>query len=147
MSFDVATVFDAFKAAPRPLRSEITQHRCDECDRVCDDLSRFEVRDLPDQVVEYHHDSLPLLKAVALRYYLPRFIEYSCTHKDGSVGEYLLYHLQLVGDSSDEYWAERIAEFTASERGAVVLYLEHRRTWEYEDEAELQRAIAAWTGA
>ena len=70
---------------------------------------------------------LPLLGAKALRYYLPRFIEFSLTHANTSGAyDYLRIHLCNVG-SSEAWWLERLAVFTPPEKQAVAAYLETGR--------------------
>jgi len=70
VQFQAELVYEAFHAAPRPAKHEITSHRCGECDRIRDDFSLHNARDVPDDMMLYHSDSMPLLTPKAFRYYL-----------------------------------------------------------------------------
>ncbi|HSC86516.1 MAG TPA: DUF6714 family protein [Polyangiaceae bacterium] len=144
----IAEIYAAFAEAPRPTASEITSHRCGECDEVRDRLARHEARDVPVIDMQWVGDSLPLLTPRALRYFLPRYLEFSFTHRDSTACEFVLYHL-AAEHPAEEYWAERYAAFSAGERRSLVAYLEQRATWPDVDlEAEwLERGIRYWSAA
>jgi hypothetical protein len=121
-------IYAAFSAAPRPARDEIAPHRCWECDQVRDRLARHESRGVPISEMEWLADSLPLLSPTALRYYLPRYLELSMTHRSSVVCELVLYHLADEHPNED-YWRERYAVFSAAERHVILEYLRYRSTW------------------
>ena len=93
MAFDIEPLFAAFSSAPRPAAEEITSHRCCECDRVRDDFARYSVREVPDDVLSYHGDSIPLLTPKAFRYFMPRYIQFTFEHPDTNATDNLLFNL------------------------------------------------------
>ena len=145
MQFEIDTVYVAFDAAPRPAADEITSHRCCECDRVRDDLARFRARDVPDDVLSYHGDSIPLLTPKAFRYFLPRYIQFTCDHPGENATEILLFNLSPEVPSS-EFWSGRCDDFSDPERESILRYLAYRKTWRdaYLDAGEIERAIRFW---
>ncbi len=124
----------------------ITPHRCEECDEVRDRLSRHEPRRVPESDMKWLGDSLPLLSPEALRYYLPRYLEFSITHRDSNACEFVLYHLSSE-HPEEEYWAERYAVFSQEERDALVEYLRYRSGWAGAEleQAWVLRAIRFWS--
>jgi hypothetical protein len=134
----IESTYAAFSEAPRPEFDQITGHRCRECDAVRDEFAKYQVRELPDAIVDYERGALPLLTPMALRYFLPRYI-------DSSAIDYVLYHLSAE-HPHEPYWAERYAVFSDQERAAIANYIAERCTWpEAWVEAEhLERAKRIW---
>lgn len=144
----IPRIYATFSAAPRPVRDEIAPHRCGECDEVRDRLARYESRCVPISEMEWLADSLPLLGPTALRYYLPRYLEFSITHRSSVVCELVLYHLADEHPNED-YWRARYGVFSAAERDVILEYLRYRSTWpdsEWEREW-LERGIKFWSRA
>ena len=145
MSFSVPEFYEAFSSAPRPGSEEITMHRCCECDKVRDDFSEYLVTDVPDSIMEYHQDSIPLLTKMAFRYYLPRYVKYTCDYPNCNATDDLLFNLS-PDDPKSEFWDGRCDKFSSSESGAIISYLEHRKTWpdaEFDIE-HIQAGISFW---
>lgn len=141
-------IYAAFSAAPRPARDEIAPHRCWECDGVRDRLARHEARCVPISEMEWLGDCLPLLGSKALRYYLPRYLELSITHRSSVACELVLYHLAHE-HPNEAYWRERYGVFSAAEREVILEYLRYRSTWpgsEWEREW-IERGIQIWSPA
>jgi hypothetical protein len=128
MSFSVALFYKAFSSAPRPRPDEITTHRCCECDKVRDDFSAYAVTEVPDEILRYHGDSIPFLSPKAFRYYLPRYIQFTCENPNENATDNLLFNISPDNPFS-EFWSGRCDNFTTEERRAIIAYLEHRRTW------------------
>ena len=128
MSFSVQSFIEAFKEAPRPAREEITNHRCCECDRIRDDFAQYSVTDVPESVIEYHQDSIPLLSPKAFRYFLPRYVQVSCENRESDVTDMLLFNLS-PDDPDSEFWSCRCDDFTESEKQAIINYLTYRKSW------------------
>jgi hypothetical protein len=76
----------------------------------------------------YHQDSITLLTPKAFRYYLPRYVKYTYDYPDGNATDNLLFNL-APNDLNNEFWHGRFDEYSSSESGAIVSYLEYRRTW------------------
>jgi hypothetical protein len=121
---------------------------CSECDSVAARLSPHEVRDVPAEEMRWLADSLPLLSPRALRYFLPRYLEFTLTNPESIARDNVLYHLSAE-DPSEDYWVERYRVFTQPERFAIAEYLRYRQTWpDATWEAEhMSRAIGHWDAA
>jgi hypothetical protein len=108
-------------------------------------LIRREARNVPITDMEWVGDSLPLLSPKALRYYLPRYLEFSITHRTSNACEFVLYHLADENPEKD-YWKERYSVFSQLERDAIVQYLRYRATWpdaQFEEDW-VQRGLRYW---
>lgn len=111
-----------------------------------DRLARYESSAVSVPDMEWLGDSLPLLSPKALRYFLPRYLEFSITHRGSNACEFVLYHLAAEHPEQD-YWTERYRVFSRSERNAIVEYLRYRATWadaEFEEDW-VKRAISFWS--
>jgi hypothetical protein len=135
----IARLYDAFSAAPRPDRDEVTTHRCWECDEVRDRLAPHIVHAVPLHDMEWVSDCLSLLSSKALRYYLPRYFEISIRRRLSNARDSVLFHL-TAEDPQEAYWKERYGAFSRPERQAIVDYLRYRCTCE---DAELDRDLLA----
>lgn len=142
----IEQIYAAFAFAPRPEADEITPHRCPECDEVRDRLAACMPRSISAGHMEWLGDSLPLLSPKALRYFLPRYLEFSLTHRDSNACELVLYHL-AAEHPEGEYWIERYFQFSQPEREVLVEYLQHRANWpEFEFEKSwILRGIEFWS--
>lgn len=129
MGFSVSEFYKAFTDALRPSKREITIHRCYECDKVRDDFAQYSVDEVPDNLMNWHQDSIPLLTPKAFRYYLPRYVKYTCDYIDSNAVDNLLFNLS-PDDPNNEFWSGRCDEFSHSERKAIVDYLEYRKSWQ-----------------
>jgi hypothetical protein len=89
--------------APPPKR--VVVHRCDECERVSFDFAGRKWTELSPDVLEYHHDSIPLLSPEAFAYHLPACLMFAARDPD-RIGEMVLYSL---GPSAGDWAAERRA--------------------------------------
>ena len=135
-----------FSAAPRPSAEEVTSHRCLQCDEICDELSRCTARSVPDDFFRGHADSLPLLTPTALRYFLPRYLEFSIRNQDSDLSDLILY--SLSGCSSDQgFWLPRFQTFAHAERRAVAEFLKLRQMWADRDpdDPDLVEALHYWS--
>jgi hypothetical protein len=119
----VDQVYLAFSDARKPLIDEITLHRCIECDDIRDTFDAYSVRNVPDEKIEWLASSLCFLSPIALRYYLPRCIEFDISNPNSGVGESIIGFLSLQS-VSDPNWLERHSEFSQNERKIVAKYLE-----------------------
>lgn len=128
MPFTPDAFCEAFADAPRPTRDEIALHQCEECEKVRADFSAYAVADVPDEVVEYHADSIPFLSPLAFRYYLPRYVRLTCENPDTNATDFVLFNL-CPDDPSSDFWSGRCDAFTRGECNAIVSYLRHRQTW------------------
>jgi hypothetical protein len=145
MIFSVDSFAAAFAQAPRPPREAIAPHDCEECEGVRRDFAKYSVAEMPDDVVEHHADSIPLLGPAAFRHYLPRYVRLTCEKPSTNVRDFLLFGLS-PDDPSSAFWSGRFDAYTRGECEAVVSYLEHRRTWPEGglEEEWIAPALAYW---
>jgi uncharacterized protein DUF6714 len=141
-------LYAGFAAAPKPERTEITPHRCGECDEVTARLFPHAARDVPDEDMLWLGDSLPLLSAKAYRFYLPRFIEFCLNTPHSSAEAVINYNLAPSGDL-DTGDRNRFVGFSEGERRLVLEFVEHRAGLEEHgyDQPYLERARAFWRNA
>jgi hypothetical protein len=126
----IEQTYAAFSRAPRPSINQMTSHRCGECDGIRDEFAKYRARDVPSHSINNNTAVLSLITPMALRYYMPRFVEYSIvpTFADSVIIDSLLY--QLGPEKTHEpYWAERLSIFAEVERAAVANYIATRKTW------------------
>ena len=126
----IEQTYAAFAEAPRPGRDEITSHRCSECDGIRDQFAKYSVRDVPKELIGFENAALPLMTPKALRYFMPRFVDFSIRpdFDDSVVIDFLLYHLGPE-KMREPYWVARFGEFSDRERRAVADYIASRKTW------------------
>lgn len=143
----VGQMYVAFRDARQPSVSEITLHRCIECDDIRDSLVPYSMRNVPDEKIEWLTSSLCFLSPIALRYYLPRCIEFDISNPNSCVGDSIIAFFSAQ-NVSDPNWVQRYNEFTENERKVVAEYLrilQARNDFNI-DEAEMKIALEIWKG-
>jgi hypothetical protein len=95
----IAAAFQTDSSPPE----RIVVHRCDECERVSTDFAGRNWTELSQDVLAYHHDSIPLFSPEAFAYYLPAYLIFAAKDRD-RVGEMVLYSL---GPTRGEWAAGR----------------------------------------
>ncbi len=140
-------VYLAFRDVRQPLVDEITLHRCIECDDIRDTFKLYSVQNIPNEKVEWLDQSLCFLSPVALRYYLPRCIEFGISNPDSWVGDSIITFISAQ-EINNPNWAERHNAFSQNERGVVTKYLEilRARNDTNIDDEELTTALDIWKG-
>jgi hypothetical protein len=144
----VERIYAAFSEAARPAADDIAPHPCCECAEVAARLVPHQSREVPVEDMSCLADSLPLLSPRALRYFLPRYLEFTLTNPESIARDNVLYHLSAE-HASEEYWVERYRVFSQNERFAIAEYLRYRQTWpDAKWEAEhMARALENWDEA
>ena len=137
-------MYQVFSSVKKPDINKMTPHRCCECDEVRDQLHAYDKRDVPEKLLHYHGDAIPLLSPKALRYYLPRYIEFGLLNQDANAFDNVLY--ALAPDELDDYHTERINVFTKEEKKIFVKYLLLRQTMEDAeyDKEYIDKGLEAW---
>ena len=141
----------AFMEAPRPVGRELAGHECPECDHLRKTLGRYEADEVPEDVIDFFGDSLPLLAPQGLRYYLPAYLLRALRDPNYDRVNYLVYHLapskKDLRDSA-EYWESMLVVFNPSERAAVLSFVKWLAETEIGKEyaQELDRALHIWAG-
>ena len=110
----IEKMYEAFSSAEKPELDEIApcRHKCLECDEIKYGLHPYNVKDVPDELIAKLNESLPLLSPKALRYYLPRYMEFGLLNQDHIVFELTLYHLTpSKKELSEDYYRERFSVF------------------------------------
>ncbi len=127
--------------------SEITSHECWECNKVRDDFGRHLDGQLPEDLLDYHKDSLSFLTASALRYFLPHYLLHSVEHPDSEFTDYTIYHLS-PSDLESPYWRERLSVFSEGEKEAICRYLSYLENQEgcKLSLADIKAAKRIWCG-
>jgi hypothetical protein len=140
----IEKMYSAFSNAEKPAIDEMTPHRCIECDEVRDQIHTFDKREVPDHLLHYHGDALPLLSPKALRYYFPRYIEFGLLNQDENAFDNCLYH--LAPKETDDYWRERVSIFSSEEKKSLRTYLLMRRDMEDAefDEEYIVKGLETW---
>lgn len=94
----IATAFETNAAPP----DRIVVHECLECEEVSRDFAGQRWTELSWDVLESHHDSIPLLSPEAFAYYLPAYL--TAAVKDRArFGDVVLYNLAPTADA----WSAR----------------------------------------
>ncbi len=143
----IKKIYKVFSYAEKPSITEITPHRCEECDEIRDSFYAYDQKSIPDNLIKKFFDSLPLLSPKALKYYLPRFLEFSLLNRDELVFEFCLYHL-TGGKPNDPYWEDRIKIFNQKEKELLKEYsmLCKQLSKDFPiDGATLERALQFWS--
>jgi len=140
----INNMYQVFSKAEKPEKSEITPHRCTECDKIRDELFSHNKEDIEDNLIDYHGDALPLLSPKALKYFIPRYIEYGLLHQKSNAFESTLYH--LAPEKIDDYWTARFNIFLKAEKEILIQYLLLRRDCEDSefDEPYIERGLKFW---
>jgi len=127
---------------------------CEEEERVIADFRGKKWKDVPEEVVDYHYDSLPLFSPEAYCYYLPR---YFCTGLDMLAGGgdlnvlaftmYSLYPDPIPGDEEVRaIFVRQASLLTPEQRGVICLFLEAMRSMHINevDVPDIDRALKYW---
>ena len=135
-------IYSAFSKAPRPDICDITSHRCHECNRIRVDFADFNNRQVPDSVIKYHSDALPLFSASALRYYLPRYMEYSLLNEGSNAAESVFF--ELCPSPINDWHLQRIESFTNTEKELVTRYLQAHASIYLDDMEDINKCLYLW---
>lgn len=103
MDFD-AELIAAWTGVAIPARSDITSHRCPECDDIADFFEGKSWEDLVDiEALRFHFEALTLFASPAFHYYLPAFMQLFSPAQLRVVARFLRTSLQLeIFDELDE---------------------------------------------
>ena len=140
----IKRMYLVFSEVGKPELHEMTSHRCIECDEIRDQIHPYDKKELPDHLLHYHGDSLPLLSPLALHYYFPRYIEFGLLNQESNAFDNCLYH--LAPDEIDGYWKERINIFSINEKKILREYLNMRRKIDDADfdEEYIVKGLETW---
>ena len=86
-------VRSAFAEASFPRGADTAGHDCEECDGIRRAFNRQAPFSLPGDVLEYHHDSLPMMTPEAFHHFLPAYLIYAIDHPDSLVAEFAWFSL------------------------------------------------------
>jgi hypothetical protein len=143
---------EAFAGVEQPQGLALAPHICPECDDLRTRLGPYNFSSVPDDVLDYLSDSLPILGAKGLLHYLPAYLLRATRVPPFRGLDFLLFHLAPSEHDlaeRSEYWHERLSVFSEQQRAAVRAFLEWFATTsdavEYLD--ELRRAREVWGGA
>jgi hypothetical protein len=139
-----AAIAAAFADTPRVPRAAMVYRGSWETQNLIHNLAR--VDDVPtSRFIEWHADSLPEFTPAGLRHVLPFYLTYSLENPQSDVTEFVIFHLSPA-DTTDDYWQERVAVFSATQKHAICEYVRLMRTLLASDHYDeyLARAAAVW---
>ena len=132
-------IFQAFAAAARPGKDDITTRRCEECDSIGDSFCEHDSATLPDVVLTKFFDILPLLSDRAWRYYLPAYIRFALRNADSDLAELLIINLDSAADIADVSFRSASHILSPKECELVGRFLELYTSWWDKDADEVTR--------
>jgi hypothetical protein len=143
------SVASAFAEATRPSGHDLAPHECDECEQIRGVLGSYHFNSLPNDVLDWFADSLPLLGPKGLNYYLPAYMFRALSNPDWGRVDLLIYHLGPTKtdiSKQPKYWADRVEIFSQDQRRAILAFISWLATTavgqEYPD--EISRALSLW---
>lgn len=140
----IALIAAAFPESPQVQREALVYQGSWETSNLMRNLAA--VHDVPnDSFIEWHSDSLAVFRPEGLRHVLPQYMVYSLRHPRSDVAERLIFHLS-PDETESEYWQERLAAFSQTQKQAICKFLEHMEAelvGEYYD-AHFARARSVW---
>jgi len=123
---DGAVLADLIRATFRniafPRGTAAAVHDCEECDGVRKAFSRQAPFSLPSNVLECHHDSLPLMSPEAFHHFLPAYLIYSVNSPMSLVAQSAWF--SLSPPELDQRYADRFGRFSESEKAVVLQVVE-----------------------
>ena len=150
MSETRALIREAFAKVPKPIGSrEIAPHDCLECNRIVEDFKPYTFDRLPEKILEYRKDSLPLLGPLALQHYLPAYMLYALDHPESDVMMFTVFQLtpnKKNAKKTKKHFEERFGRFSEAQRKAIGAFLKDVRDHQLYDphEQEFERAAEMW---
>lgn len=124
----IAAVSRAFWNVPYPGDDRLLAEDC--CDSH--ELERLQSQgwnshwtNVPEEVIEWHADSLPFLSPEAFRFYLPAFIIYSLRTAESKapVLPFLVYDLMNTAEGKRQCHQRRVALLSPEQTSAVLVFL------------------------
>ena len=106
-----------FSGAAFPKGQPVAEHECGECDEIRAAFARQAPFELPTDVIEYHHDSLPMLSPTAFHHFLPAYLVRALDAPDSTVA--LFTWLSLSPDALDPFYQSRYDLFSQAEKAVV----------------------------
>jgi hypothetical protein len=121
----------------RPLSpADTIAHACEECQGVSSTFAERRWPELPADLIDAHHDSLPLLTPEAYREFLPAYMIRGLERPDDPCGpndvlEFTTY--SLLPDNASQWWLARVAGLTEVQVAIIVEFLAQvaRRSGDY----------------
>lgn len=136
------SLFQAFVVAPRPSCDEITEHRCEECDGIREQLQYHENYNVPEVILEQCFDSLQLLSKKAWRYFLPSYLDYALKNPESDLASMLIINLDFNSDPAKGVGDPRAGMLAPVECAAIAIVLStYRSVWAIDPEEVLHRKL------
>ena len=96
-------------------------------------------QDIPNDIIDYHYDSLPFLSPEAFQFFLPAYMIYGLNHKNSNVLTFTIYSLTAPDNPNYpemmELFLSWIYQLTPEQKNAIVLFLKYNQQ-EYEQAKE-----------
>jgi hypothetical protein len=105
-----------------PKGTDVAVHDCEECDAVRKAFSGQIPFSLPSDVLEYHHDALPLMSPEAFHHFLPAYLTYSVNRPTSLVAQSAWF--SLSPPELDQRYTDRFGRFSDPEKAVVLQVVE-----------------------
>jgi hypothetical protein len=139
-------VRSTFANSAFPRGTDVASHDCEECDRIREAFGQQAPFSLPGEVLEYYHDSLPLLSSEAFHHFLPAYLIYAVENPASLVAQSAWF--SLSPPVLDEFYASRFGRFSEAEKAVVLQVAEYLINADKDLQAEeVERARRYWRAA
>ena len=142
------TLLAVFPNSPFSKGTPVAEHECDECLEIRKAFADQSPFGLPAPVLEYHHDSLPMMSPAAFHHFLPAYLIYAIDNPDSLVAQSAWFSLSPT--QLDEHHIARRDLFSVAQRAAVREVVEFLIALDDAPETitgERQRAREFWRAA
>ena len=142
----VARIGAVFADAPRPADDELLHPMCADDNDIKSLYGVPHWRDLPDAAIEYEYAALFFLGPAGFRHFIPAYMSYALRHprSDQAVVGSTIFALRPAADDLREFTLSKFTLFDASQRAAVLAFLEAMAKLDDPGDATLADALAYW---
>ena len=125
------TIEQAFDDFPYPGDAQLVSPGDDGGVDLREDLKGKHWKEIPRDILRYHHDDLPFLSNIGLRYYLPAYL-LAALEDDWDFLHFVIFNLAPTLDmygyeSKQDYLRKRFSEFTPTQKLAIREFMEFVR--------------------
>src|SRR5688572_11923892 len=113
----------AFDGVPYPGDARLVSSEDDESVDLRENLKGRHWKEIPRDILRYHHDDLPFFSNIGFRYYFPAYL-LAALEDDWDFLHFVIYNLAPTVDmhgyeSRLDYLQKRFAEFTPAQKVAI----------------------------
>lgn len=122
-------IIETFADATAPEEKDIAPHGCEECQRIRNDLKGQHWQTLPDDILEYHYDSLPLLGPRAFCFFLPAYLLAALKEPDPwEFDSTVIFNLtppETLNLEVVTWFLDRVQKFSSAQIASIFSFLHH----------------------